>query len=684
MLTTLTNLAVFINNTFTMTQVTNILRKSTLILLLLRGLSVAAQTDVIVTNEAEINTAFQEYSPAFYQDGLVFIASNPAVSTDKKEDDKTGKTTTSIFWAKKGEKSLLLKPVPFAKELTTKFYDGPLSFSTDANAIFFTRSNVKRNNPIRAKDGLVKLKIYSAQLKGDIWTNISELPFNNTEFDCAHPSVSPDGRRLYFSSNRPGGFGGMDLYVSTFINNKWSDPVNLGPKVNTDKNDVFPFIHTDGKVFFTSNGRKDGIGGLDIYFTMKTDTGWLTPQLLPEPINSRSDDFGIIVEKDKKTGYFSSNRAKGLGDDDIFSFEAPQGIDANFVITPTEEMVDTKPVETTDLKPNTEGVVVAVSTLEMPKTEGKPIETEQKERNVNISPKVETVKIDVPTVAETTKMAQNQAAEPQIEKPIVDAPKTNLAKFEKPKVETAKAEIAQKPIVEKPKVEVVEKPILDEPKIETAQKPSVEQPKIEAVKKPILDESKVEMAQTPIAEQPKIEAVKKPILDEPKVEMAQIPIVEQPKIEAVKKPILDEPKTEIAQEPVAEQPKIEIVGKPVSEITPSVLAAKTEKTAVTDAKIELKPAAVTVAKTNVMNKESGTVRKKFLVVVGTYASRENAFMQQRIAFKAGYEDVEIIHYEGTKLYGVCVKQCDNNNEAQTIANTLTKQRNIPAFVKVAK
>ena len=684
MLTTLTNLAVFINNTFTMTQVTNILRKSTLILLLLRGLSVAAQTDVIVTNEAEINTAFQEYSPAFYQDGLVFIASNPAVSTDKKEDDKTGKTTTSIFWAKKGEKSLLLKPVPFAKELTTKFYDGPLSFSTDANAIFFTRSNVKRNNPIRAKDGLVKLKIYSAQLKGDVWANISELPFNNTEFDCAHPSVSPDGRRLYFSSNRPGGFGGMDLYVSTFINNKWSDPVNLGPKVNTDKNDVFPFIHTDGKVFFTSNGRKDGIGGLDIYFTMKTDTGWLTPQLLPEPINSRSDDFGIIVEKDKKTGYFSSNRAKGLGDDDIFSFEAPQGIDANFVITPTEEMVDTKPVETTDLKPNTEGVVVAVSTSEMPKTEGKPIETEQKERNVNISPKVETVKIDVPTVAETSKMAQNQAAEPQIEKPIVDAPKTNLAKFEKPKVETAKAEIAQKPIVEKPKVEVVEKPILDEPKIETAQKPSVEQPKIEAVKKPILDESKVEMAQTPIAEQPKIEAVKKPILDEPKVEMAQIPIVEQPKIEAVKKPILDEPKTEIAQKPVAEQPKIEIVGKPVSEITPSVLAAKTEKTAVTDAKIELKPAAVTVAKTNVMNKESGTVRKKFLVVVGTYASRENAFVQQRIAFKAGYEDVEIIHYEGTKLYGVCVKQCDNNNEAQTIANTLTKQRNIPAFVKVAK
>ena len=658
MLSTLTNLTVFNNNTFTMTQVTNILRKSILILLLLRGLSVAAQTEATVTNEAEINTAFQEYSPAFYQDGLVFIASNPAVSTDKKEDDKTGKTATSIFWAKKGEKGLLLKPVPFAKELTTKFYDGPLSFSTDAKTIFFTRSNVKRNNPIRAKDGLVKLKIYSAQLQNDKWTNISELPFNNTEFDCAHPSVSPDGKRLYFASNRPGGFGGMDLYVSTFINGKWSDPVNLGPKVNTDKNDVFPFIHADGKVFFTSNGRKNGIGGLDIYFTMKTDTGWLTPQLLPEPINSRSDDFGIIVEKDRKTGYFSSNRAKGLGDDDIFSFEAMQGIDADFIASQTEDIAAVKLLETPDLKQNTEGVVAAVST------------------------------------AEILKMNEKTTFEPKVEKPAIEIPKVSLAKFENPKIETAKVEVApkpiseqpkvemaQKPVVEKPKVEVVQKPILVEPKVEMAQKPVVEKTKVEVFQKPILVEPKVEIAQKPVVENPKVEVVQKPILVEPKVEMVQIQIVEKPKVNVAPKPILVEPKVEMAQKPVVEQAKIEIVDKPVSETPPSVLVVKTEQIVTKDSVIESRPTEAAVAKTNVMNKESGTVRKKFLVVVGTYASRENAFIQQRIAFKAGYEDVEIIHYEGTKLYGVCVKQCDNNSEAQTLANTITKKR-IPAFVKV--
>lgn len=285
-----------------------------------------AQEPIIITNETEINSIFQEYSPAFYQNGLVFIASNPAVNTDKKEDENTGKATTSLFFAARYGNGNLQKPMTFAEELTTKFYDGPLSFSKDGNTIYFTRTNLRRGKPIKAKDELVKLKIYAATKKDNKWDNIFELPFNNAEYDCAHPSVSNDGRRLYFSSNRPDGFGGMDLYVSTLINGKWSDPVNLGPKVNTDKNEIFPFIHADGKVYFASNGHK-GIGNLDIFCTMKTDTGWLKPQNLPEPINSRSDDFGFIISGDKKSGYFSSNRASGKGDDDIFNFMASEGID---------------------------------------------------------------------------------------------------------------------------------------------------------------------------------------------------------------------------------------------------------------------------------------------------------------------------------------------------------------------
>ena len=286
------------------------------------GLSTtSSQAQITVVNERGINTAFQEYSPAFYHKGLVFIASNPAVNTDKKEDAQLGKSTTSIFYAKRGNDGKLQRPITFADELTTKFYDGPLSFNATGDVVFFTRTNLRKGKLKVGRDGKVKLKIYSAKLnisKG-IWENIEELPFNSNNFDCMHPSVSADGQQLYFASNRPGGRGGLDLYVSSLQKGKWSNPINLGAGVNTETNEVFPFIHPDNTLYFATNGRK-AVGGFDIFWTKKSSDTWLSPTALPEPINSPSDDFGIIVTDDKKSGFFSSNRASGQGDDDIFSF----------------------------------------------------------------------------------------------------------------------------------------------------------------------------------------------------------------------------------------------------------------------------------------------------------------------------------------------------------------------------
>ncbi len=276
---------------------------------------------IAVTNERDINTAFQEYSPAFYHKGLVFIASNPAVNKDKKEDTQLGKSTTSIFYAKRSHDGNLQRPVAFADELTTKFYDGPLSFNATGEVVFFTRTNLRKGKLKVGRDGKVKLKIYSAKLnttKG-IWENIEELPFNSNDFDCMHPSVSADGQRLYFASNRSGGKGGLDLYVSHNMKGKWGLPVNLGDSVNTPRDEIFPFIHPDNTLYFATNSRK-AVGGIDIFWTKRVAEEWLPPVAMPEPINSPSDDFGIIVANDKKSGYFSSNRASGQGDDDIFSF----------------------------------------------------------------------------------------------------------------------------------------------------------------------------------------------------------------------------------------------------------------------------------------------------------------------------------------------------------------------------
>ncbi len=286
-----------------------------------------AQTyDAPVTVKAEnsINTATQEYSPAFYENGLVFVSSN-ALAADKVADERTGKPTTSILWAKRGKDGQLQKPVLFAADLTSKYYDGPLTFDARAERVWLTRSNTHYGRPEPAADGKVKLKIYAAERKGNEWSKPKELLFNNSDYDCAHPSISMDGQRLYFASNRPRGFGGMDLYVCLWQNGKWSDPINMGPKVNTAKNEMFPFIHADGTLFFASNGYA-GLGGLDLFYTRMSDTGWIHPQNLGAPVNSKMDDFGLIVDVDKKNGYFSSNRAGGKGDDDIYNFFAPNGL----------------------------------------------------------------------------------------------------------------------------------------------------------------------------------------------------------------------------------------------------------------------------------------------------------------------------------------------------------------------
>jgi outer membrane protein OmpA-like peptidoglycan-associated protein len=322
---------------------------------ILLSIQILAQTAVTVEPEIAINSAFQEYSPAFYENGLVFISSNPAVAKEKEADEKTGKSTTSIFLARRGQDGKLQLPTPFAEALTSQYYDGPLTFSARNDEVFFTRNNIRNGKPYPAKDGKVKLKIYSATKKNYQWTNIKELPFNSDEYDTAHPTISVDGKRLYFASNRAEGFGGMDLWVSFRQGETWGKPINLGRSVNTPKNEFFPFIHADETLFFASDGH-GGSGGLDLFHTQKTEIGWEKPTNLGESINSDKDDFGLIVDADMKNGYFSSNRIGGKGDDDIYSFSAPKGLltkEAPKLNVPTIDVtVSSQDIESRQVIPN--------------------------------------------------------------------------------------------------------------------------------------------------------------------------------------------------------------------------------------------------------------------------------------------------------------------------------------------
>ena len=193
-----------------------------------------ADKKVFITNESTINTEALEYSPAFYEDGIVFISSKVSSKKFKIKDKRINKNIMSIFNSKREESGLLQAPVPFAKELLSSVHEGPLTFDRIAERVFFTRNNFKNGKRKKAKDGVVKMKIYSAEKVRDKWTKVEELSFNLDESNTCHPAISVEGDALYFASDRPGGLGGMDIWVARREGNGWGSPVNLGPNVNTE------------------------------------------------------------------------------------------------------------------------------------------------------------------------------------------------------------------------------------------------------------------------------------------------------------------------------------------------------------------------------------------------------------------------------------------------------------------
>src|SRR5690606_30884883 len=142
---------------------------------------------------------------------------------------------------------------------------------------------------------------------------------------CMHPSLSPDGMKLFFSSNMPGGYGGRDIYMSEKQGDTWSKPVNLGPEINSEKDEAFPFFHESGVLFFASEGHS-GYGGLDLFMLDLSTRTWGKVINLGKPFNTPQDDFGMIVNTEGTSGYFSSNRDGGMGKDDIYFFDANGGL----------------------------------------------------------------------------------------------------------------------------------------------------------------------------------------------------------------------------------------------------------------------------------------------------------------------------------------------------------------------
>ncbi len=212
---------------------------------------------ILVNNASRINTKGLDSSPNFYNNGLIFVGEKKNGPIDRK----TGTRYYDLFYSEIDKNGNPLPPDRFSQFINGPYNEGASCFNTKQDIIYFTSNNQLNGIAQSNKHSFTALKIYQAQRGNDDWINIQELPFCSDDYNTAHPSLSGDGTKLYFSSNRPGGFGGMDLYVAEKIGDRWSAPKNLGPKVNTKSNELFPFVYGNDVLFFSSAGHGPSFQG---------------------------------------------------------------------------------------------------------------------------------------------------------------------------------------------------------------------------------------------------------------------------------------------------------------------------------------------------------------------------------------------------------------------------------------
>lgn len=300
---------------------------------------VASDTSNVKISMLDFNSSESDFCPSFFQNGIVFSSTRIVSDFVQRNHTWTDKSFTNLFFS--SPESGYSKVEKFAKQLRGKFNYGPASFHQASRTMYYTINNPKKKSKIGYKNLRIATAYYSYEKEK--WIKTNKFPYNRIDYACTHPSISYDGKRLYFSSNMPGGYGGMDIYVTVLKDSIWSRPVNLGPKVNTPGEDVFPFVDRDSLLFFASDGR-GGLGGLDLFEFNLKDTSAIVENL-GAPFNSYADDFGLIKYPNVDKGFFSSSRGNEGIDDDIYSYVRikPKGKTINVFIVDnsTGRLIDT-------------------------------------------------------------------------------------------------------------------------------------------------------------------------------------------------------------------------------------------------------------------------------------------------------------------------------------------------------
>jgi len=269
-----------------------------------------------------INSKESDYAPAFLADKLVFTTARDTGTTQQNIHKWNNKSFSNFYQASLNSNDDYVDASSFSKVLNTKAHESSVVFTKDGKTVYFTRNNDSRGNFSRDKEGVSRLKLYSAVIQGDSWTNITALPFNSDDYSVAHPALSPEEDKLYFASDMPGTLGASDIFVVDINENGgFSTPKNLGNSMNTEGRETFPFVSENNVFYFASDGHP-GLGGLDVFAAdLTNENDDYTIVNVGKPVNSEMDDFSFIINTTTQKGFFASNREGGMGDDDIYQFK---------------------------------------------------------------------------------------------------------------------------------------------------------------------------------------------------------------------------------------------------------------------------------------------------------------------------------------------------------------------------
>jgi outer membrane protein OmpA-like peptidoglycan-associated protein len=292
-----------------------------------------------------INTPNSEFGAVNYNENLVFAAVKL----------KPGLFDKKFKWDNETYLNLVRVPIKninsadsvanyFAEELKTGMHESNAVFTKDGKTIYFTRNNSKNGKKRKNDQKISNLQIFKAELVNGKWTNVTSLPFNSPNYSTEHPALSTDEKTLYFSSDMPGSIGSFDLYAVNINKGAFDAPKNLGPVINTDKREQFPFVSADNKLYFSSDGHL-GYGSLDVFVSEINGNEYSKPINVGLPLNSNLDDFSFTIDSNTKEGYFASNREGGKGSDDIYQFKETKELiveDCKQFIAGTVTDIDTK------------------------------------------------------------------------------------------------------------------------------------------------------------------------------------------------------------------------------------------------------------------------------------------------------------------------------------------------------